>query len=88
MEILGQIDDRDWMKRANCLGINPDLFFPERGRVVKEAREICSECHVKSECLEYALTHGEKWGVWGGTSERDRRVIRRKRLQQGQRLPL
>ena len=72
-------DDRSWQDFANCLGVDPDLFFPERGASTKEAKSVCGGCEVKMECLEYALRHGEKFGIWGGMSERERRRIRRQR---------
>jgi WhiB family transcriptional regulator, redox-sensing transcriptional regulator len=71
--------DRRWQERANCLGVDPDLFFPERGASTKEAKSVCGGCEVRMECLEYALRHGEKFGIWGGMSERERRRIRRQR---------
>jgi WhiB family redox-sensing transcriptional regulator len=66
-----------WMRRANCLGLDPRLFFPERGELTQEARDVCSGCVVREDCLAYALTSGEKHGIWGGLSERQRRRIRR-----------
>ena len=74
--------DRSWQSRANCLGVDPDLFFPERGASTKEAKEVCRGCVVRDDCLEYALQNGEKFGIWGGMSERERRRIRRQRAQQ------
>lgn len=71
--------DRTWQTRANCLGVDPDLFFPERGASTKEAKGVCRGCEVRLECLEYALQNGEKFGIWGGLSERERRRIRRQR---------
>ena len=71
--------DRSWQDYANCLGVDPDLFFPERGASTKEAKEVCRGCVVREECLEYALTNSEKFGIWGGMSERERRRIRRAR---------
>jgi WhiB family redox-sensing transcriptional regulator len=68
-----------WQDLANCLGVDPDLFFPERGASTREAKEVCRGCVVRESCLEYALTHGEKFGIWGGMSERERRRIRRQR---------
>jgi WhiB family redox-sensing transcriptional regulator len=68
-----------WQDLANCLGVDPDLFFPERGASTREAKEVCRGCVVREECLEYALAHGEKFGIWGGLSERERRRIRRAR---------
>ena len=60
-------------------GTDPDLFFPERGASTKEAKEVCRGCVVREDCLEYALQNGEKFGIWGGMSERERRRIRRAR---------
>jgi WhiB family redox-sensing transcriptional regulator len=68
-----------WQRQANCMGVDPDLFFPERGASTREAKEVCRGCVVREECLEYALTNGEKFGIWGGLSERERRRIRRRR---------
>ena len=69
----------DWQSRANCMGVDPDLFFPERGASTREAKEVCRGCVVQDDCLEYALENGEKFGIWGGLSERERRRIRRSR---------
>ena len=71
--------DRSWQDYANCLGVDPDLFFPERGASTKEAKEVCRGCVVREDCLEYALQNSEKFGIWGGMSERERRRIRRAR---------
>jgi WhiB family transcriptional regulator, redox-sensing transcriptional regulator len=71
--------DKSWQDFANCLGVDPDLFFPERGASTREAKEVCRGCVVREECLEYALANGEKFGIWGGMSERERRRIRRQR---------
>ena len=74
-------DDNSWQDQANCLGVDPDLFFPERGASTREAKEVCRGCVVRAECLEFALQNGEKFGIWGGLSERERRRIRRQRAQ-------
>jgi WhiB family redox-sensing transcriptional regulator len=71
--------DTSWQMQANCLGVDPDLFFPERGASTKEAKAVCRGCVVRDDCLEYALANGEKFGIWGGLSERERRRIRRQR---------
>jgi WhiB family redox-sensing transcriptional regulator len=71
--------DRAWQKYANCTGVDPDLFFPERGASTKEAKSVCRACMVREECLEYAIAHAEKFGIWGGLSERERRRVRRSR---------
>jgi WhiB family redox-sensing transcriptional regulator len=73
--------EEDWHDHANCLGVDPDLFFPERGASTREAKEVCRGCEVRQDCLEFALQNGEKFGIWGGLSERERRRIRRQRAQ-------
>lgn len=70
---------RGWQDYANCLGVDADLFFPERGASTREAKEVCRSCVVREECLEYALQNSEKFGIWGGMSERERRKLRRQR---------
>jgi WhiB family transcriptional regulator, redox-sensing transcriptional regulator len=71
--------DTNWMARGKCRDIPPDLFFPSDGVGVDVARKICVDCPVRSECLEYALVNRIDHGVWGGTSERERRRILRER---------
>ena len=71
--------DQEWQRRANCMGVDPDLFFPERGASTREAKEVCRGCVVREDCLEYALENAEKFGIWGGMSERERRRLRRAR---------
>jgi WhiB family transcriptional regulator, redox-sensing transcriptional regulator len=70
---------RSWQSKANCMGVDPELFFPERGASTREAKEVCRGCIVREDCLEYALANGEKFGIWGGLSERERRKVRRSR---------
>jgi WhiB family redox-sensing transcriptional regulator len=77
--VPGDEGERRWQERANCLGVDPDLFFPERGASTREAKAVCGSCEVRAECLEYALDHAEKFGIWGGLSERERRRLRRQR---------
>jgi WhiB family redox-sensing transcriptional regulator len=71
--------EESWQLYANCLGVDPDLFFPERGASTKEAKAVCRACVVREDCLEYALDNSEKFGIWGGLSERERRRLRRAR---------
>jgi WhiB family transcriptional regulator, redox-sensing transcriptional regulator len=77
--LLGQAAQLAWQRQANCMGVDPDLFFPERGASTREAKEVCRGCVVREDCLEFALTNSEKFGIWGGLSERERRRIRRRR---------
>jgi len=81
--MLPLVGDRQWQDQANCLGVDPDLFFPERGASTREAKEVCRGCVVKQDCLEFALANGEKFGIWGGLSERERRKLRRKQREEG-----
>jgi WhiB family redox-sensing transcriptional regulator len=85
MRIRIEPEDSSWQDLANCLGVDPDLFFPERGASTREAKEVCRGCVVREACLEYALANGEKFGIWGGLSERERRRIRRQRAQAARR---
>ena len=73
------LDIPSWYKDANCKGTNQDDFFPDRGSSTVIAKKICSECKVKVQCLEYAVERKERFGIWGGKSERERRAIRRER---------
>lgn len=66
--------EREFMLRGACLGIDPDLFFPEDLKGVNDAKQVCRGCAVRRECLEYALKHNEP-GMWGGESERERERI-------------
>ncbi len=68
-----------WMANGNCAGVDPDLFFPPRGGNTAEARQVCAACTVRAECLEYALVNKERFGIWGGKSERERRKLRQAR---------
>jgi WhiB family redox-sensing transcriptional regulator len=69
----------DWQVHARCNEVDPEIFFPERGGSSKAARAVCNKCTVRSQCLEYALNNKEQFGIWGGTSERERRRLRRER---------
>ncbi len=67
--------DTDWMDRGLCRSYPPETFFPSDGVGVEVAKRICAECPVKAECLDHALDNRIDHGVWGGTSERQRRRI-------------
>ncbi|WP_407685598.1 WhiB family transcriptional regulator [Mycobacterium sp. HUMS_1102779] len=66
-----------WQDRALCAQTDPEAFFPEKGGSTREAKKICLGCEVRSECLDYALAHDERFGIWGGLSERERRRLKR-----------
>lgn len=65
-----------WQDDALCAQTDPHAFFPEKGGSTRLAKLVCSSCKVKGPCLEYALRHDERFGVWGGLSERERRRFR------------
>jgi WhiB family redox-sensing transcriptional regulator len=69
-----------------CKGTDPDLFFPERGASTREAKEVCRGCNVRLGCLEFAIVNGEKFGIWGGLSERERRRLRKKHREDTKKL--
>ena len=73
------VGELSWQDYANCRGADADLFFPERGASTRKAKAICNACDVKGECLDFAIVQGEKFGIWGGMSERERRRVRRQR---------
>jgi WhiB family transcriptional regulator, redox-sensing transcriptional regulator len=73
-----EADAQSWQERALCAETDPEAFFPEKGGSTREAKKICTGCEVKAECLEYALTNDERFGIWGGLSERERRRLRRR----------
>lgn len=70
-------EDDLWQERALCAQTDPEAFFPEKGGSTREAKRICQGCEVRDACLEYALAHDERFGIWGGLSERERRRLKR-----------
>jgi len=64
-----------WHDLARCAETDPEIFFPEKGESVRPAKRVCAGCEVRAECLQDALDRGERFGVWGGLSERERRVL-------------
>lgn len=73
-------EEQDWQERALCAQTDPEAFFPEKGGSTREAKRICLGCEVKDECLEYALAHDERFGIWGGLSERERRKLKKRAI--------
>lgn len=68
-----------WRQHAACRGVDPEIFYPQTDEEADPAKEICGLCGVREMCLEYALSHRERDGVWGGATERERRRILRQR---------
>ena len=97
MHLLDEVDDTTtgagltglllepvwWHRDAACLDApDPEIFFPKRGGSSAAARSYCERCPVVEECLTYALENKELYGIWGNTSERERRVLRRSRRRE------
>ena len=76
--IGAEVDAQSWQEQALCAETDPEAFFPEKGGSTREAKKICTGCEVKAQCLEYALSNDERFGIWGGLSERERRRLRRR----------
>lgn len=78
----GNLPDADpaserWQDRALCAQTDPEAFFPDQGGPIRPAKRVCRSCEVRAECLAYALTRDERFGVWGGLSEQERLRLRR-----------
>ena len=76
--LLGDPDELSWQERALCAQTDPESFFPEKGGATRDATRVCMTCEVRAECLEYALRHDERFGIWGGLSERERRKLKKR----------
>lgn len=81
LPLFGAVDDEtamSWQERALCAQTDPEAFFPEKGGSTREAKKVCLGCDVQAECLEYALANDERFGIWGGLSERERRKLKKR----------
>jgi WhiB family transcriptional regulator, redox-sensing transcriptional regulator len=67
-----------WQSDSLCAQTDPEAFFPEKGGSTRDAKKICASCEVRAQCLEYALENDERFGIWGGLSERERRKLRKR----------
>lgn len=76
-------NNEPWVAYALCAETDPDAFFPDRGGSTREAKRTCMACDVRAECLDYALRNNERFGVWGGMSERPRRKLIDQRHRDG-----
>ena len=73
---LSPADDASWRLEALCAETDPEAFFPEKGGSTRDAKRVCTGCTVRAQSLEFALANDERFGIWGGLSERERRRIR------------
>jgi WhiB family redox-sensing transcriptional regulator len=79
--VRAAIDDDNplaWQSDSLCAQTDPEAFFPEKGGSTRDAKKICGSCEVRNQCLEYALQNDERFGIWGGLSERERRKLRKR----------
>ena len=74
---FNEVEELGWHERALCAQTDPEAFFPEKGGSTREAKRVCASCEVRAECLTYALANDERFGIWGGLSERERRRLKR-----------
>jgi WhiB family redox-sensing transcriptional regulator len=75
--VFGTFFDQPWAAEALCAQVDGELWFPDKGGSTREAKAICAQCFVQAECLTWALTTHEGFGIWGGKSERERRVLQK-----------
>jgi WhiB family transcriptional regulator, redox-sensing transcriptional regulator len=81
VDLIDGVDDIEqigWQDRALCAETDPEAFFPEKGGSTREAKRVCLSCDVRNSCLDYALENDERFGIWGGLSERERRRLKRR----------
>ena len=70
-------NQQPWATDALCAQTDPDAFHPDAGGATREAKKVCAQCFVQAECLTWALTTNERFGIWGGLSERERRALQK-----------
>jgi len=72
---LGDRSRSAWRSAAVCAQVDPEIFYPDKGESTLAAKRVCAGCPVRSECLAEALARRERFGIWGGLSERERRAV-------------
>ncbi|ASR85352.1 WhiB family transcription factor [Mycobacterium phage Tierra] len=78
MNLFGQpVQPEAWEADALCAQVDPELFFPDKGQSSKPAKAICAACPVREVCLDRALASGEQFGIWGGETAYDRKLMLR-----------
>lgn len=76
----GDDGELSWQADALCAQTDPEAFFPEKGGSTRDAKRVCNECPVREACLDYAMENDERFGIWGGLSERERRRLRKQAI--------
>ena len=74
--------DVSWHHKALCAQTYPEAFFPEKGSSPRDATRVCAQCEVREQCLKWAIDHDERFGIWGGMSERERRRYRKEHREE------
>ncbi|MFF2556315.1 WhiB family transcriptional regulator [Nocardia sp. NPDC058058] len=72
-----EFEPESWHQQALCTQTDPEAFFPDKGGSTREAKRVCGSCEVRRQCLDYALAHDQRFGIWGGLSPRERRRYER-----------
>ena len=76
-DVAAYAADMSWKASGVCRQTDPDAFFPDKGGSTRRAKAVCLSCSVRPRCLEFALDNDERFGIWGGLSERERRRLKR-----------
>jgi len=79
--LLAGAEPQNWRDLALCTEVDAELFFPARGEAPRDAKRVCALCEVSAQCLDFAMEHDIRFGVFGGMSEMDRRKLRSKRAR-------
>jgi WhiB family redox-sensing transcriptional regulator len=77
--VIGREEIPAWMAEGVCAQVDPEIMYPDKGGSTRAAKAICMTCRVRVQCLHYALDNDERFGIWGGLSERERRKLARDR---------
>jgi WhiB family transcriptional regulator, redox-sensing transcriptional regulator len=77
LQILADVREMAWADWAVCAEVDAELWFPEKGGSSRQAKMICRACPVRIECLNFALDRNERFGIYGGLTERERRNLKR-----------
>jgi hypothetical protein len=76
-ELVSTLEEPVGLEDGLCREVDADMFYIDKGEnhKIQQARTICGRCDVREACLEWALEHGERYGIWGGTTENQRRKL-------------
>lgn len=69
------MNDGTWQDSALCGQTDPEAFHPQPGGTSRPAKKICSRCEVRTQCLQYAVETGQRFGIWGGVGQKELRRL-------------